>query len=103
MNSVEYPSASILRACSAHSAPVLADDACTPNRNCLAVIASHSRGSEAEGVALGGVERVDFLPAHLLDGLDHQLRDAVTARDGEGLDRIGVDQQDLELAAVERV
>src|ERR1044071_4332668 len=100
MNRAEYPSASIFRACSAHSAPVLAVDACTPNRNCLAVMSSHSSGSEAEGVALGGVERVDLLPADLLDGLDHQLRDAVAARDRERRGRIRVDEQHLELAPV---
>src|SRR3954467_3658521 len=69
MNSVEYPRPSIFRACSAHSAPVRAVDACTPKRN-FRVIWSHPRGAEPERVALGGIERVDLLPVDQLDGVD---------------------------------
>ena len=46
------------------------------------------------------VERVDDLPRHRLDPLDHELRDAVAAVHlvvGVG---VGVDQHDLDLAAV---
>src|SRR5215207_2416474 len=99
MKSVEYPTPSIFRACSAHSAPVRAADACTPKRN-VRVIRSHSRRAEAEGVALRGVEHVDFLPVDPLDRLDHELRDPVAALDGERLRRVGVHQEHLELAAV---
>src|SRR5215218_3021364 len=102
MKRVEYPRSSILRACAAHSAPVRAADACTPNRN-FRVMWSHSRRAEAEGVAGGGVERVDLLPLDLFDALDHQLRDAVASLDGEGRTRVGVDQQHLELTAVLRI
>src|SRR5215218_8877557 len=102
MNSVEYPRPSSLRACSAHPAPVRAPDACTPNRN-LRVMWSHSRGAEAEGVAVGDIERVDRLPLDLLDALDHQLRDAIAPLDGERRGRIGVDQEHLELTAVLRI
>ena len=56
--------------------------------------------TEAALAALGGVELVDL---HKLDGghaLHHELRHALTAGDGDGLVGVGVDGDDLELAAI---
>src|SRR5215212_5203770 len=50
--------------------------------------------------AVGAVERVDDAPGDLLDALDDELGDAVTAVDGVVGGRVGVEEQDLELAAV---
>ena len=52
---------------------------------------------------VGLVERVDDLPLDVLDPLDHELRDPITAVDLVGGLGIGVHEQHLDLAAVLRV
>ena len=94
-----------MRACSAHSVRVRPVDACTPNRNLCAVPrASHPRRAEAERVTLGGVELFDLLPLDLLDRVGSPAaRCGRRVRRRIGPARIGVHQQHLELAAIERI
>src|SRR5438270_4258336 len=62
-----------------------------------------SRGPEPAEPTLRARELVDLDERGLLDALDHQLRDAVTALDLVGLVRVGVRQDDPHLVAVSRV
>src|SRR4051812_9666591 len=64
------------------------------------------RSGSAAGVAepalapLGDGQLVDLDQAGVLDGLEHELRDALAPHDLEVLGRVGVDQQHLELAPI---
>src|SRR5204863_8650792 len=54
---------------------------------------SAAGGAEAEGVARRGVELVHPAPVDALDGLDDELRDAVTAMDDVVASAVGVHEQ----------
>src|SRR5579884_1073771 len=56
--------------------------------------------AEAPGAPMAVGQLLHRHEAHLLDGLDHQLGDPVAPVHLVGLDRVGVDQQNLELAPV---
>src|SRR3954454_16696374 len=65
--------------------------------------ASATRVAEPALAAFGVRQLVDLDQVGVLDGLDHELRDALALRDLEGFARVGVDQEHLELAPVSRV
>ncbi len=59
--------------------------------------------AEPAVTAVGLVQLVDLYEGDVFDRLDHQLGDAFPPGDVEVLCRVGVDQQDLQLAPVTRV
>src|SRR5205823_9473343 len=66
----------------------------------LALFALSPRRAEAAGAAGAFGECVDLDDVYLLDALDHQLGDAVAAREGDWCRGIVVDEDDADLAAI---
>lgn len=59
--------------------------------------------AEPVGIAIRGRKLIDHDQVGLLDSLDHELGNPVATPNLEGLARVGVDQQHLQLTPIPRV